>query len=580
VAKAKTEADVVLRWSDYVPASEVQDPLGLALRGSARLASTLLYCITSITPRARYFSFLPWAIFDHQQREKGKPYALGLRDAIILREQALTLGSIAHHDGQACSGGALVGTLGAKRWLQRNRPNVNLRKVRFAKNPALSAYFNSLVNLGFFVTDSELTESEEEREDLEFDDIQLTSLGAEVSKSYDSAISGLAATRGLATPARTCAVKHLAHFGGRGGLCELAEPEAPDRDLLRRIFFDQVGARGESHRFRKLSLLLILELCRQLASKDLELDETAFGGAVYFGAVKKEDGFEAIAFPRQLHDIALRWRMFYFHHYMSVALEGAFAWFTSYLQPKGLAGDTIARVAEQLNGKSVSRGLTEALGVKIATPFGHSTPAELCAAFGVASTGPQDGALDAKLTSSAPLAENNLASIIRTNKYLSSPTGLAVPLVLLGISLRRYRRWETSNQGRWLANYVADPHLDLLPPIVHYGLTQRFGDWWTTPWQSLANHVLARYVVRQHISMSYLKSASGDRCLIQDDGQRVIATGNLDEVGMGNGRFWSARQVLADLALVHRDDEDVYRPTKDGLAFLKAGLAQIADEVH
>ena len=49
----------LLRWSDYVPASDVQDPLGLGLRGSTRLASLLLYCITSITPRARYFSFIP-----------------------------------------------------------------------------------------------------------------------------------------------------------------------------------------------------------------------------------------------------------------------------------------------------------------------------------------------------------------------------------------------------------------------------------------------------------------------------------------------------------------------------------------
>src|SRR5262245_54544080 len=73
---------ILLRWSDHVLASDVQDPLGLALRGSARLASRLLYCITSITPRARYFSFIPWCIFDHQLREKGKPHAMGLRDAI------------------------------------------------------------------------------------------------------------------------------------------------------------------------------------------------------------------------------------------------------------------------------------------------------------------------------------------------------------------------------------------------------------------------------------------------------------------------------------------------------------------
>ena len=48
MAKKKPELKPqLLRWSDYVPASEVTDPLGLGLRGSTRLASLLLYCITA-----------------------------------------------------------------------------------------------------------------------------------------------------------------------------------------------------------------------------------------------------------------------------------------------------------------------------------------------------------------------------------------------------------------------------------------------------------------------------------------------------------------------------------------------------
>src|SRR5436190_22878441 len=107
MAKRTKPTPIFLCWSEHVPASDVQDPLGLGLRGSTRLASRLLYCITSITPRARYFSFIPWCIFDYQQREKGKPYALSLWDGIIIREQALTLACIAHHDGEPCSGGGL-----------------------------------------------------------------------------------------------------------------------------------------------------------------------------------------------------------------------------------------------------------------------------------------------------------------------------------------------------------------------------------------------------------------------------------------------------------------------------------------
>ena len=85
MAKKAEPERLLLRWSEHVPASDVQDPLGLGLRGSTRLASRLLFCITSVTPRARYFSFIPWCIFDYQKREKGKSFSTGLRDAIVFR---------------------------------------------------------------------------------------------------------------------------------------------------------------------------------------------------------------------------------------------------------------------------------------------------------------------------------------------------------------------------------------------------------------------------------------------------------------------------------------------------------------
>src|SRR5262249_4918559 len=45
----------------------VQDPLGLNFRGLAQLSGKLLHCITSITPRARFFSFNPWCVLNYEQ---------------------------------------------------------------------------------------------------------------------------------------------------------------------------------------------------------------------------------------------------------------------------------------------------------------------------------------------------------------------------------------------------------------------------------------------------------------------------------------------------------------------------------
>src|SRR5271166_4837915 len=125
MAKKPQTAPILLRWSEHVPASDVQDPLGLSLRGSARLASRLLYCITSITPRARYFSFIPWCVQNWQEKEKGRPFAVGLSDAIALRERALTLGCVAHHDGKPCTGGALVGSDNVAIWFRKGLPDVD-----------------------------------------------------------------------------------------------------------------------------------------------------------------------------------------------------------------------------------------------------------------------------------------------------------------------------------------------------------------------------------------------------------------------------------------------------------------------
>ena len=101
----------LLRWNKKLPSASTQDPLGLNLRLSARLATQLLYCITSITPRARYYArFFPWAFQDYAENEKGKRGDPGSVRAVLSRERAVVLGAVLHHDGAACEGGALGGS--------------------------------------------------------------------------------------------------------------------------------------------------------------------------------------------------------------------------------------------------------------------------------------------------------------------------------------------------------------------------------------------------------------------------------------------------------------------------------------
>jgi len=583
MAKNTQPSQILLRWSDHVPSTDVQDPLGLGLRGSTRLASRLLYCITSITPRARYFSFIPWCIFDHTEREKGLPYAFGLRDGIILREQALTLGSIAFYEGEADPGGGLVGSREARKWYANSGEYADFKKImkkQFSKNHAVGAYLNSLVNLGMFKTDAEKpdTDDEETQEELTFDDIQLSEVGIELAKHFDRKVSSLTATKALNAKDRTCTVESLKDFGRYAGLSELSQQGA-DRELLRDIFFAKVETKGESHPVRRLSLLLTMQLCHQLSVEGWALDEPGFCGAVYFDEVCNEERRLSVSIPKPLADIAMRWRMFYFHHFMAVALEALFAWLVSQLSNHGLAGQTVPNLVRQISERAVTKQVSEVIGVQIVGNFGDLTPSQLFALAGVSVQNLDVTAsklFDQKLTSLSSMAEDSLESVIRGGEHHFGPTGLALPMILLAGTLARFSQWETTDYGKWLANVANDPYLDLVPPLITTGLTRRFSDWWNTPFSELTSFVLTRYIIQQHQSMSYEKTWSGERCLLQVDGDKVVSTGGFDKIGLGNPRLRSSFQILVDLGLMEDDEESGRKLTPEGQIFLSVELGDEA----
>jgi hypothetical protein len=294
-----------------------------------------------------------------------------------------------------------------------------------------------------------------------------------------------------------------------------------------------------------------------------------------------------VRIPAKLTDIVTRWRMFYFHHYMAVALEGLFSWLVSELGNRNLAGATLESLVARLDEATVRKNLSQALQVELKGLFGASSPSSLLTALGFQAnlSAEVSTALDSALRSMRPCAEDTLENLLRTKEHLYSSTGLALPLILLAITLARYTHWETTRYGNWLARmadpqYGHDPYLDLVPPIVMTGLSRRFVNWWQCTWKALAGFVLSRYVVQQHQAMSYEKSWAGDRCLLQTDGPKVFSTGAYDEIGMGNPRLGSAMQILKDLGLMEDNDDGVTHLAAEGKQLLKRELAkEVEDEV-
>lgn len=582
MARDSTTTPVLIRWTKHTPGSnDVQDPLGTSLRGSTRLANQLLFCITSITPRARYFSFFPWCVYDHQRRAVEEPSSFSLRDAIIHRERALTLGCVLHHDGAGCDGPGLVGVEAAKKLYESGMPaELDLRKQKLAKNPALDAYLNSLVNLGCFITEEEQDpedfESGEAEEPVEmtFDDLELSELGQQLASAYDRAVGTLPAAKAAGSNLPRCAPDDTKDFGRSGGLCELTHTKAPDRSLLRDVFFRRIELPGKTHSLRRDSLLLMLHLAEQLGDAGQHFDRATFGEALYYRELRVESEQFGITLPPVLETIANRWRMFYFHYYMATSLESAFRWLVNYLDGFGHAGQRFDQLILSLKEDSVSQDLKDYMNLDLKTDFAEATPASLFHAAGINMRDPMEDAgedFDRALRADHPTSEVLLDRALRSSRppYDDPNSEWAISLILMFAVLARYQRWKDSRFGDWLATAAKDPYLDLVPPLVSNIVEQRTGSWWTTPVRELAPYLLHRFVIQQHQSMSFEKSASGARCLIQMDGDVLFSTGGqYESIGISNARFASAAQVLTDLGLLKKTDNKSFVITEDGRRLL------------
>jgi hypothetical protein len=359
----------------------------------------------------------------------------------------------------------------------------------------------------------------------------------------------------------------------------LADGTSPDRNVLREVFFAGKANQETGHFVRSRSLLLILHLARQLSEKEALLDEQGFGLAVYYGEIDFDDDDKlTVQWPAPLLDIATRWRIFYFHHYMSVALEGAFAWLVTQTSEAGLRGTTIKQLCASLNSTSARREVASIIGRKLESSFGTSNPVSLLGDYvdGFASLDASTSKrIDNAIRPTLAISEANLEVLIRDRTFSQSRTGLAIPMLLLGITLSRFAQWEGTDYGNWLAQVSADPYVDIVPPALTAGLNRRFGAWWKSSWVDLAQFVLSKYVVQQHQTMSYEKTAKGDRCLLQVDGDRITTRPNevYEQIGMGNARFPSAVRILKDLGLLLDNADGVTVLTEDGDRLLDEKLA-------
>lgn len=583
-----SDAIQLIRWNKELPSASAADPLGLNLRVSARLANELLHCITSITPRARYYSFFPWAFEDYRETEQGTSKDRGRIPGVLARERAMVLGAVLHHDGKPCEGGALGGSDPASTLAKGKKKSYDLlawRHLKAAEGQFGAAYKGSLINLGVFKTDSDEVAEEATVDTEELDETvqaievaELSSLGKRLAEAFAQSVRRTTYVREGWAQKKFVESDVLKQFGSRAGLCEIEGKSASDRDVLRSMFFARDGFRGTgSHRRRRMSLLLVLECIGQAQALDVSFDNSVFSDICIFGKIitgEEEPNAVAITLPQELNDIAERWRVYHSQSYLAVALQSFLVALVRILRdrPGGIAR---ADLLSQFSSPAITARFKELFKRDLPGDFFDLTPRDMLAFAGVTLPKSPEGIGDAimALPITSPFSERSLENHLLDGEA-NDNAGIAIAAMLFYQTLLRYPAAVAAPFRNWYGRHVKDPYADIALPGVLDMLHGEFGgSWIDRPNKEILDHVIWRFVVRQHQTMSYERGFGGNAPLFHVDGLTVIGT-NTDYTDPRalNVRLRSALQILTDLGLILWDDENGYCRTDDGTAWLAAEL--------
>jgi hypothetical protein len=563
-----------MTWTESRIVSDVQDPLGVELRVSTRMAGQLLFCITTITPRARYYSFLPWVIDEYRRSVKDTPADRGMRAWIRRYEKAFALGCIAASDEDNPLGRGVVGRRAAvAQWDADDSGSVELAGYRRQGSLAWNQYGTSLVNLHLFNEISpEEEDSEEEREvGREIDVLTLSDLGQRVADAYGSAVESVSLTKILTEPDPKLLQADAVAFANRAGADQCIADGTLDRQLLRDLFFNRVRNPGTSHELRRESLLLLMALTKRAAELDQALDWHLLGDAAVFGRTVSDEFETEWDVPSPLDRICRYWRMFYLHNHLSAGLEGILVGLVKMVQGNDSNQVRLETAVHSLFNQTIVEFFEERLEVRLNEPFGAMSFTDILKADDLDVADSQSWR---SCTAAGPegwLSEPWLSSLLREKGWALTPVeaGLAVSVLLVCMAAHRYGSMQDTDEGRWCARNISDPYLDLAPPLVLARLDSWDPDWRERPLADVSMFVFDRFVIRQHELLGYDKAAAADAMILHASDGVLTASGDYGGVTIGNPRLPNAIQILKDLGLINPDGVGL---TQEGSSWLDEEL--------
>lgn len=553
-------------WTEQIRNTGGRDPLGMS-HVAFRLADQLLYCITSITPRARYYPFLTWAVGQASAHAE----EMDFQDALRLLEKAYVLGAVLHHEGGTCDAGSLVGSGFINNWLESNPvpDTFNLTSLPFAKNLAFGQYVSSLVDLRLIqgVDAEEVgidTEDEEEAleqsQAVEVSGLSLSESGKALAERFACATSADAVAEAVFSHPELVSVGLLKAWGETACLCGLTDSEAECGALTGLYFNDPpiwTDAEGQTaHETRRASLVYLMHQSDLFAAEGVNMTGRNFLHASVLDALQNTEG-RRVPLPvrKQDQDTHLRWRMAALHNNLTLGLETLLSCILSAVEREGDQGVDLWELVIELDSHEVREYWQDQAVGNLPASMTECTLAEFVAAFGLDlghSIETAGTAWWSGVDLIHSLSESVLQDALDGRQMPGSPVSMSIGLVLVAASILRYARYmDDGYVGSWMQGAVEDEAVDVCPftMLSRYArqdtriLRLSMGDW--------LYDMLTKDVLAPHLRVSIRKQGP---FLDWPEGERVYGRGRrYDRAAVGSARLPSAIRILKDTGLLDED---------------------------
>jgi len=436
------------------------DPLGMN-RVTDRLLNDLLMGITTVTPRARYYSFYTWVVYNIGKRRTIENFSQ-FRSEFYDLERAFMLACVAHEqdtNARNRNHNAISGSEKGHRVWKESGSSISMDFPYFGhKLGGYGQYYQgSIAKLGLTMVP----------EDAAFE--QPTELGLKIAEAFGKVIEHTWFMRDISGKKKVMK-EALLKFGSGACLCRLRDADADDRNVLTKLFFGTLSGTNSSPTtiHRRETLALILFCSDFAASRGFKLSDQHFLDMCYFGQTCGAGRAHNFVIPKALAETASMWKVFRAHDYLAYSCEVILSCFLEFLSEKPHIGGTLDDFLAEVASKELVGRLREL--TKASVPNKTATEIQMreilngiTVSLGLGEFGGREveasKEFDAKVRVSSSFSEfqvmEMLEEVVQAGEFNREEVYSPVCALLISIYIRFFSQHATASKlWRWMIKHT------------------------------------------------------------------------------------------------------------------------------